>query len=322
MNSKRLDAILAQISQLSIAVIGDFALDLYFNINPNSSEFSVETGQEVHLCHHPTAYLGGAGNVAKNLAHLGVQVDAYGIKGNDLFGREMTFQANKCNISTEHLQTIEGIDTPTYTKPMQADVELNRLDFGTQNDHFQTHAKSLIDSLEKRLTTYQWVIVNEQFSLPLLNLKNLIYLQSFLGENSIADLRSLGNEAKNTLLKVNEAEVTNIIGPLTDTQTQIQHWANERMTPVLVTLGEKGMIYASPTEFHWQKAIPVHGPFDTVGAGDMVVAAFSAAKAAGASQEEACEFASLAVHISIQKIGETGSASPDEIKQLHHAIGN
>ncbi len=322
MNSKRLDAILAQISQLSIAVIGDFALDLYFNINHNSSEFSVETGKEVHLCQRPTAYLGGAGNVAKNLAHLGVQVDAYGIKGNDLFGREMTFQANQLNISTEHLQTIEGIDTPTYTKPMQADVELNRLDFGTRNNQFQSHAKSIIESLEKRMNTYQWVIVNEQFKLPLLNLENLIYLQRFLGENSIADLRSLGNEAKNTLLKVNEAEVTKIIGPLTDTKTQIQHWANERRRPVLVTLGEKGMIYASPTEFHWQKAIPVHGPIDTVGAGDMVVAAFSAAKAAGASQEEACEFASLAVHISIQKIGETGSASPDEIKQLHHAIGN
>lgn len=322
MNSKRLDAILAQISQLSIAVIGDFALDLYFNINPNSSELSVETGQEVHICHQPSAYLGGAGNVAKNLANLGVQVDAYGIKGNDLFGREMTFQANQWNISTEHLQTIEGIDTPTYTKPMQADVEQNRLDFGTRNNQFQLHAKSLISSLEACKANYQWVIINEQFRLPLLNLENLIYLQSFLGENSIADLRSLGNEAKNTLLKVNEAEVTKIIGPLTDTQTQIHQWANERKTPVLVTLGEKGMIYASPTEFHWQKAIPVHGPMDTVGAGDMVVAAFSAAKAAGATHQEACEFASLAVHISIQKIGETGSANPDQIKQLHDAIGN
>jgi bifunctional ADP-heptose synthase (sugar kinase/adenylyltransferase) len=54
----------------------------------------------------------------------------------------------------------------------------------------------------------------------------------------------------------------------------------------------------------------------------MVVAAFSAAKAAGASNPEACTFASLAVHISIQKIGETGSSSPEEIKKLHHASGN
>ena len=88
--------------------------------------------------------------------------------------------------------------------------------------------------------------------------------------------------------------------------------------PVLVTLGEKGMVYASKEEFHHQPAIPVKGPIDTVGAGDMVVAGFSAARAAGATVEEACEFASLAVHNSIHQLGETGSASPDAIRQIHH----
>ena len=88
--------------------------------------------------------------------------------------------------------------------------------------------------------------------------------------------------------------------------------------PVLVTLGEKGMVYASKEEFHHHPAIPVKGPIDTVGAGDMVVAGFSAARAAGATVEEACEFASLAVHNSIHQLGETGSASPDAIRQIHH----
>ena len=65
MNSNRLDALLAQISQLKMAVIGDYALDFYFDINPDSSEISVETGKEVHICQKPQAYLGGAGNVQK-----------------------------------------------------------------------------------------------------------------------------------------------------------------------------------------------------------------------------------------------------------------
>ena len=322
MNSKRLDALLAQISQLHMAVIGDFALDFYFDINPDSSEISVETGKEVHICQNPKAYLGGAGNVAKNLANLGVHVDAFGIKGNDLFGREMSHQAEKWHISTEHLLTIEDLNTPTYSKPMRAQEEQNRLDFGTRSTHFQQHATTLIQQLQKQINNYQWVIINEQFRLPLLNKQSLGLLQNIVGEKAIADLRSLGNEANQTLLKVNEIEVTKIIGEITNLQEQIKSWALKRNKPVLVTLGEKGMIYASPTEFHWEKAIPVRGPIDTVGAGDMVVAAFSAAKATGASIKEACEFASLAVHISIQKIGETGSASPQEIKQLHHASGN
>jgi bifunctional ADP-heptose synthase (sugar kinase/adenylyltransferase) len=137
MNSKRLDALLAQISQLHFAVIGDFALDFYFDTITSSAEISVETGKEVHICSHPKAYLGGAGNVAKNLAHLGVQVDAFGLKGDDLFGREMSYIAQQLGISTEHLLTISGLDTPTYSKPMRAGEEQNRLDFGTRTEHFQ-----------------------------------------------------------------------------------------------------------------------------------------------------------------------------------------
>jgi rfaE bifunctional protein kinase chain/domain len=322
MNSERLDEILMKISQLKIAVIGDFALDFYFDINTESEEKSVETGKNVHLCKHPSAFLGGAGNVAKNLANLGVRVDAYGIKGNDLFGREMVYQAEKLHISTQHLISTQNTDTPTYSKPMQQKQELNRLDFGTQTDYTDAQSEPLLLALQKNISTYNWVILNEQFQKPLLNAKNLAQIQTFIGENAIADLRSLGNEAYNTLLKVNEAELIQLIGTLNKPEEQIQHWAKLRKKAVLVTLGEHGMIYASPSEFHWEKAIPVDGPIDTVGAGDMVVAAFSAAKAAGSSTQEACEFASLAVHKSIQLIGETGNVIPSDIKQVHNASRN
>ena len=66
MNSKRLEALLAQISQLRIAVIGDFALDFYFQFNPETGEISIETGQEVQHASQTQTALGGAGNVAKN----------------------------------------------------------------------------------------------------------------------------------------------------------------------------------------------------------------------------------------------------------------
>ena len=48
----------------------------------------------------------------------------------------------------------------------------------------------------------------------------------------------------------------------------------------------------------------------------------SAARAAGASIEEACALASLAVHVTINKIGETGSAQANEIIQSYHATRN
>jgi rfaE bifunctional protein kinase chain/domain len=311
MNSERLETILARIQQLRIAVMGDFALDFYFDLQTSTGEFSLETTKEVHLASQPRAYLGGAGNVAKNLAILGAQVSAFGVRGNDLFGREMAYQMATLGIDATHIQ-VSDIDTPTYSKPLRKQEELNRIDFGTRSAQFQNKTSELISTLQS--ASFDWIIFNEQFSIPLLQAK---HIESLCNQQSLADLRSLGSFAKNLPLKVNEAEFIKI-HQKPATPENISNWAAARKQPVLVTLGEKGMVYASTDEFHHQPAFPVKGPIDTVGAGDMVVAGFSAARAAGATVEEACEFASLAVHISIHKIGETGSASPDAIRQLHH----
>lgn len=291
--------------------MGDFALDFYFDIQKSTGEFSVETAKEVHLASKPRAYLGGAGNVAKNLAVLGAQVSAFGVRGNDLFGREMAHQLATLGIDATNMQEID-IDTPTYSKPLQTQDELNRIDFGTRSSNFQAQTGELLQSLAAE--SFDWIIFNEQFRIPLLQAK---HIEGINHANALADLRSLGSYAKHLPLKVNEAEFIKI-NQKPATLENIRTWANTRNNPVLVTLGEKGMIYASKEEFHHQPAIPVKGPIDTVGAGDMVVAGFSAARAAGATVAEACEFASLAVHISIHQVGETGSASPDAIRQLHH----
>ena len=311
MNSERLETILARIQQLRIAVMGDFALDFYFDIQTSTGEFSLETAKEVHLASAPRSYLGGAGNVAKNLAVLGAQVSAFGVRGNDLFGREMAYQMATLGIDATNIQVTE-IDTPTYSKPLRNEEELNRIDFGTRSSQFQNKTSELISTLQS--ASFDWIIINEQFSTPLLQAK---HVEALSLTHALADLRSLGGQAKNLPLKVNEAEFIKI-HQKPATPENIQAWATLRKNPVLVTLGEKGMVYASEEEFHHQPALLVKGPIDTVGAGDMVVAGFSAARAAGASVEEACELASLAVHISIHQIGETGSASPDAIRQLHH----
>jgi rfaE bifunctional protein kinase chain/domain len=311
MNSERLETILARIQQLRIAVMGDFALDFYFDLQTSTGEFSLETTKEVHLASQPRAYLGGAGNVAKNLAILGAQVSAFGVRGNDLFGREMAYQMATLGIDATNIKETD-IDTPTYSKPLRNEEELNRIDFGTRSVQFQLHTSALLAALQS--DAFDWIIFNEQFSIPLLQAQ---HIESLSNPQALADLRSLGSFAKNLPLKVNEAEFIKI-HQKPATPENISNWAAARKQPVLVTLGEKGMIYASEQEFHHHPAFPVRGPIDTVGAGDMVVAGFSAARAAGATVEEACEFASLAVHISIHQIGETGSASPDAIRQLHH----
>ena len=264
MKTDRLETILARIQQLRIAVMGDFALDFYFDLQTSTGEFSLETAKEVHLASQPRAYLGGAGNVAKNLAVLGARVSAFGVRGNDLFGREMAHQMASLGIDATNIQEID-IDTPTYSKPLRKQEELNRIDFGTRSAQFQAQTGELLDALSTE--SFDWVIYNEQFGIPLLQAQ---HIESLTNPQAIADLRSLGSNAKHLPLKVNEAEFIKIHSkPASD--ENIQTWATSRKQPVLVTLGEKGMVYASTEEFHHQPALPVKGPIDTVGAGDMVV---------------------------------------------------
>ncbi len=83
--------------------------------------------------------------------------------------------------------------------------------------------------------------------------------------------------------------------------------------PVCVTLGGAGA-------FVWDggpvfvPAAPVRPPLDPVGAGDAFVAALATGLGCGATPREAAAFANLAAAVTVEKLGETGTATPDEIR--------
>jgi sugar/nucleoside kinase (ribokinase family) len=60
---------------------------------------------------------------------------------------------------------------------------------------------------------------------------------------------------------------------------------------------------------------PVHGPIDVVGAGDSTSAALACALAAGATLTEATALGNLVASITIQQLGTTGTASPEQVLQ-------
>ena len=70
MAPERLEALLANFAQARIAVIGDFFLDKYLDVDPGLAEISLETGKTAHqvvaVRHSP----GAAGTVVANLASL------------------------------------------------------------------------------------------------------------------------------------------------------------------------------------------------------------------------------------------------------------
>jgi sugar/nucleoside kinase (ribokinase family) len=88
---------------------------------------------------------------------------------------------------------------------------------------------------------------------------------------------------------------------------------------VFCTRGEKGILLADPRlgseRTSEVPAYPVAGPIDPVGAGDSTSAGITCAIAAGASPEEAAAFGNLVASITIQQLGVTGTASPEQVRQ-------
>ena len=84
-------AILDKLSGATVAVLGDFCLDVYWMIDRSSSEISIETGLMTEPARVQRYSPGGAGNVVTNLLALGVsEIHLLGVVGDDPFGRELT----------------------------------------------------------------------------------------------------------------------------------------------------------------------------------------------------------------------------------------
>ena len=91
---------------------------------------------------------------------------------------------------------------------------------------------------------------------------------------------------------------------------------------VIITLGAAGaMCLGSGGEPCFAPAMRVPPPIDIVGAGDSFLSACALALGAGAALEEAIALGNLASAVTIQKIGQTGTASAAEIRAAYAKRG-
>ncbi len=313
-----------KIAALKVVVLGDFALDFYYSLQKPGTEKSIETGLEVYYGNKPRSLPGAAGNVAANVAALGVQhIYALGLVAADIYGRELCYQLEKSGIGTENLCFVENWDTACYTKPMQQGSEQNRIDFGTANNG-AVHIPLLLSKMQKILPDIDLLLLNQQFSNPLLDESSIEKVLA-LGSNypdclHFADFRHKGLAASNTSLKVNVKELARLlqISAIEEHDSkQCEYYAallsEKTNSKILLSRGAYGLQYFDGKDHYYAPAVPIAGPIDTVGAGDTAFAAFSLALRASNDIDLSLKFANLAAAVSIQKIAQTGTASPHEV---------
>jgi rfaE bifunctional protein kinase chain/domain len=335
MNAASLRHITDRYTGLHIAVVGDFCLDRYLEIDPARQETSIETLRPVHNVVRVRSLPGGAGTIVNNLAALGVgRITPVGFCGDDGEGYELRRAlAAVPGVSLDHFTTSPERRTFTYCKPLvvapgREPLELDRLD--SKN---WTRTPAALESTLARATTTATasadaVIVLEQVdheATGTITPDVLAALASLAASRPalpiLADSRR-GLEGWPPLsLKMNGQELSRLAGRSHDTPDLLStaaslaaERARANARPVFVTLSERGILAASPDgRIDRSDAHPVRGPIDVVGAGDAVTANLAAALAGGASIPDALQLAMAAASVVVHKLGTTGTATPHEL---------
>jgi rfaE bifunctional protein kinase chain/domain len=331
MKRELLEKIISDIKSVKIAVLGDFCLDAYWFIDESKSEISIETGQLTRPVKQQRYSLGGAGNVTNNLTAMGVKdVRAFGVLGPDPFGNEMVKVMRENGINPQNLIIQDdGWSTHVYTKPYIADVEQNRIDFGNFNQLSKETADLLIENLKNEIPEVDLIIINQQvlsgIHTEYFRKQITQVIQRFPEKIFIVDSRNYSASYEGAYRKMNDTEAA-ILGGYKKDATDVVLYSEVKEAamslfkrfgkPLFITRGARGSLIVNENGISDIHGLMIISKVDPVGAGDSYLAGAASALAAGYSMEIAAEIGSYVAGVTVQKLFQTGTASPEEILNI------
>ena len=315
MTTATIERILAALPAARVGLVGDLFLDRYLDIDPALDEPSVETGLTAYQVVGVRSFPGALGTVMNNLSALGVgRIVPLTVIGDDGEGYELRQALGRVRGVDASLVIVSGERrTPTYTKPMVAGRELNRLDLKNRTPTPSDLEDALLVRLTELIARVDALIVLDQVSeencgVVTKRVRKAVcdMAKARPGFFVLADSRERIGEFRDVAVKPNEREC----GP------DPVGLARRVGGPVFCTRGESGIDLAQPSAVG-VVSVPgyrVTGPIDVCGAGDSCTAGLVAAKSAGLGDVQAAAFANLVASITVRQLGTTGTATPAQVR--------
>jgi rfaE bifunctional protein kinase chain/domain len=325
----RLQSLLNTLPRLTIGLVGDLFLDRYLHVALDEMETSLETGLEAYQIDRVRNAPGALGTVMNNLAALGVGLLVpVSVIGDDGHGYDLLRELGRLPVDKGQLLCSRERLTPTYTKPLRRDAqgvwqELNRLDVRTRAPLSPEATAEVCRRLAAVFHSSDGLIVLDQIVADEQGVINsevratLRELAQAAPEKLIfVDSRAHLSRLESVTLKCNRSELAALApqhSPAALRECALT-LAERNQRTVFVTQGEEGVLVAQPDgTTTLTPAFVVEGPIDIVGAGDSCTSGIVAALLAGASDCEAAEVGNLVASITIEQLGETGTATPAQI---------
>jgi rfaE bifunctional protein kinase chain/domain len=327
--SERLRKIVDDFPNLTVTVLGDLVADEF--VFGEISRVSREAPVLILKHRERTVVPGGGANAANNLADLGVNVLPVGIVGDDEPGRLLLKYFRHKHIAISGVLKDKSYTTVTKTRILagmahtarQQVVRVDREPLEPPNPHLTRElylaARNYAHASDALLVSDYGYGAATPAIVDTLREKGRLGSVPLILDSRYRMLQYSGATAATP----NEPEVEEALGIRIGRDWNRMLAAGEqlmsrmKLQSLVITRGRDGMVAFDRK--HKPVDVPIFGSdqvADVTGAGDTVIAAFTAALAAGASTEEAAQLANYAGGLVVMKRG-TATVSREE---LLHAI--
>jgi rfaE bifunctional protein kinase chain/domain len=305
---------------LPVLVVGDVMLDRF--IVGRVTRISPEAPVPVVLFHGEHVRLGGAANVAHNIAVLGGRTTLIGLVGRDAAADRLRQQLQAAGIGVDGL--VEDHRRPTTEKVRivtDRNQQVARIDYETDSDAGAAIERTIVDGIRRLGRDAKGLLVSDYLKGTITRpvIEALVALTRSAGRPPLIvdpKIPHLACYAGATLVTPNhhEAEAATYRRILGDDDARNAALDFKRRTAcgaVLITRGEHGMWLSSGEA---EGAIPAiaREVSDVTGAGDTVVATLALALASGSTMTEAAVLANHAAGIVVGKFG-AATVTPPEL---------
>jgi len=335
----RLKRLIPRLRGKRIGVLGDLMLDRY--LWGTASRLSPEAAVPIVNFVEQSDWLGGAGNVAANLAALGAKVEAFGAIGTDEAGRALQKCLRAAGINDRGVLADSKRLTTVKTRIIARHQQIVRIDHERREPlRSETEEKLLhrlfaalkrLDAL--LLSDYDKGLITDAFADRVLSAAHQLHVPVFVRPKETRLYAYRGARAIVCNAKEAGFFVTRSLGDEKSAEEAgralLAHFG---CSAVVITLGEKGLsvseeapprhIYIPATSFEVtyarvgrpgvERGATGRQVFDVTGAGDTVLSVLALGVAAGASLADAAILANAAAGVVVGKL-RTATVSPQEL---------
>ena len=295
-----------------VLVVGDVMLDRYWF--GDVERISPEAPVPVVKVTRTEERLGGAANVAWNMAAIGAKPVLLSVVGDDAEADSLQRQLDEHGIQAQ-LYRDANLSTTIKMRVIGRQQQLIRIDFENEPGHEALAAK--LADFEEKLAECDVVIMSDYGKGGLKHIERMIGLAKQQNKTILIDPKGddYARYAGASLITPNRSELREVVGSWKD-EADLTHRAQQlceslQLGGLLVTRSEEGMTLFRETE-RLHVATVAREVYDVSGAGDTVIAILAVMLASGQSMAQAVEWANKAAGIVVGKLG-TAAVLPEEL---------